>query len=280
MGIKRTSTSRFTSRHGSCVGSLDYVGNYSRAPVTWYPSGMGDFWKILIGAAAGLLAFIAGLLAWRQQLLDKRRFEVAEQALLTYGKIAQALQVLRERNSYTGMSEFIESRKPANNYRRYRAAREWQYGFPEDKQRAFNEAYKDLDSVRALANLYLSTEVADALGTLKQVYFRIREASRYLIMIDMDPNKTIDPQNQMDDPTPEMDYMPEDNELTAEQEQDLEKHAFPIRFMSDPPSEEDDVYREIYTNGLKLEKLCKPYTDLNPYLFLKRLALSLFLKYK
>ena len=44
-------------------------------------------------------SFVWGLVAWRLQLLDKRRFEVTEQVMVLYTKVAQAISVLRIRHS-------------------------------------------------------------------------------------------------------------------------------------------------------------------------------------
>jgi len=52
-----------------------------------------------------LAVFLFGLVAWRLQLLDKRRFEVAEQALIVHSKVTEALRVLRQRNSWKGFRD-------------------------------------------------------------------------------------------------------------------------------------------------------------------------------
>jgi hypothetical protein len=70
--------------------------------------------------------------------------------------------------------------------------------------------------------------------------------------------------------------MPEDDDLTNEQEQELEKEHFPIRFAADPfENPEDKIADRIREARNKLERLCAPFTDINPYSFLKRLWLSL-----
>jgi hypothetical protein len=232
---------------------------------------MDDYWKIILGAVAGLLAFIAGLLAWRQQLLDKRRFEVAEQVLLTFSNVKDGIRVLRQRNSYDGMREHIKV-DPANHYRYHMATREWQYGIPKEKQQAFNEVFKHLAPARVLARLYLNEDIGRCLDQISLCYSLVLDASRRLPALD--PYPSVDPHNE--EPPPEQDYMPEDDELTNEQQQVVEKQLFPIRFGPEFFDQDDPIAKRIREAEAKLHLLCAPYTDLNPYQFLKRLLLSLF----
>ena len=44
------------------------------------------------------------LVAWRLQLLDKRRFEVTERVMVVYRKVAQAIGVLRDSSSVSKLS--------------------------------------------------------------------------------------------------------------------------------------------------------------------------------
>jgi hypothetical protein len=49
----------------------------------------------MLGPILTFISFVWGLVAWRLQLLDKRRFEVTEKVMVVYTKVAQAISVLR-----------------------------------------------------------------------------------------------------------------------------------------------------------------------------------------
>jgi hypothetical protein len=59
---------------------------------------MWELFKLLFTMVGALLIFILGLLAWRQQLIDKRRFEVAEEVMVMYAKLAAQVRMLRQPN--------------------------------------------------------------------------------------------------------------------------------------------------------------------------------------
>ncbi len=220
------------------------------------------------------LLFLAGLLAWRQQLLDKRKFEVAEQALVTFSKIAEGLRVLRQRNDWTGMHEWIESQKPANNYRRHLARREWMYRIPEGKRSEFEFALRELGPTRVLASLYLTPSVDRQLLVLWLSYQRVLSAAEMLMSIDPATDKSIDPANDPE-PNPEPDYDTSENEMTPEQEIEQEREQLPIRFTNPFPNSPDDISSAVAQAQITIHELCKPYADINPYSFLGRLGSSL-----
>lgn len=229
-----------------------------------------------------LAVFLFGLVAWRLQLLDKRRFEVAEQALLVHSKVAEALRVLRQRNSWKGFRDEWRKELGDSKYSRYdhyRARRRWQYQIPDEKMKAFEEVYKELGPTVELARLYLSLEVASLLMVLEGHFETVKRASLDLIRIEQ-PNDSIDPEN--DEPAP-LDEAPpsfdDDEELTPEQEKFIEQAAFPVRFerrgiFQVPDDQMTTTIREQFE---KLQVVCKPYTNTNPYWFLWRLVASLVL---
>jgi hypothetical protein len=234
---------------------------------------MENFLKLL-PVIVGFFLFLAGLLAWRQQLLDKRKFEVAEQVLVAYAKVAEALRVLRERNPYAGSSEWIAAQRPENNYRHYLARRDWMYRIPEKKLEAFEAIYKELSPAEVLASVYLSTPIVAKLVGLKIAFMQVKKASRDLMSIH--PSRYVDPQREDDDAIPETDYDDSDDPMTPEEELALEKEQLPIRFVGPIKDYPDTMTALIAQNQMRLHELCQPYTDINPYSFLFRLCLSLF----
>ena len=158
--------------------------------------------KDYVAPLVALAVFLFGLVAWRLQLLDKRRFEVAEHALLVHTKVTEALRVLRQRNSWKGFREAWNKELGEGEYDRYnhyRARRRWQYHIPDEKMKSFEEVYKELAPTIELARLYLSLEAATLLMCLSGHFEKVRQASYDLIRIEQ-PNDSIDPEN--DEPAP------------------------------------------------------------------------------
>lgn len=235
--------------------------------------------KTLFALVGALLIFTLGLLAWRQQLLDKRRFEVAEQVLVMFAKLVAQIRILRQRHNYAGMSEWIGSElgeadhTEEQRYRKHMARREWQYRIPEEKQKAFNEVYKDFTPTVALARMYLSGEIVTALQRIEDRYELVVRAANVLVYINPDPS--IDPHNQSDEHgehiIPSWPYGPDEPD---EQEAiEKEKEHFPIRF--EKLREPDAFDIKMDTEQASLALACKPYTDQGPYRFLRSFLVTL-----
>jgi hypothetical protein len=228
-----------------------------------------------------LAVFLFGLVAWRLQLLDKRRFEVAEQALIVHSKVTEALRVLRQRNSWKGFRD--EWKKELGDdytrYHSYRERRRWQYQLPDEKMKAFEDVYKELGPTVELTRLYLSLEAANILAFLHGHFDQVKQASYDLIRIEQ-PNDSVDPENAepapLDEAPPPFD---DEEELTPEQEKIIEQMAFTIRFEQRGKFgvADDQMTIIIREQFERLQVVCKPYTNTNPYWFLWRLLASLFL---
>lgn len=223
----------------------------------------------------GLVAFITGLLAWRMQLLDKRRFEVADQALVTFAKIHVRIADLRTRHSdwsYLGQDRL--SPREQVTYMRVR-----RYSIPEAKEVAFKEVYKELSPAIVLSKLYLDLDIVQCLNELEFAVQKVRRASAELVAIA--PDKSAEFEELVNDPAPPS-FEDGDDEGYDDREarwRRIEKAALPIRFMDTPDFRTDLLTNELaarlFTARDKLQKLCKPYQDVGPWHFLARFGATL-----
>ncbi|WP_422013712.1 hypothetical protein [Reyranella sp.] len=219
------------------------------------------------------ILFTLGLLAWRLQLIDKRRFEIAEEVLVKYVGMASLLKRTRNRNRYEGFDEFKAKWNPRSPYSYYLMLRQWSYRIPEDLQEEWVRVRADAVQVAIQAEIYLSEEISDAFKFPYQCYEGVQEAAQVLDSIS--PYPSIDPHNE--EPPPESDQQPEDDEFTNEQEQDVEQLYFPMRFHNAGVGVEESDWMsvEIMIRFEHLMESCRPYTNQNPYRFLLRFAQSL-----
>jgi hypothetical protein len=227
--------------------------------------------KGLLTLVGALLIFTLGLLAWRKQLLDKRKFEVAEEVVVMSARLAAQVRILRQPNDHQGMGEWIKAKMDhptadTADYEQHMARRAWLYRIPEKKQEAFNKVHEDFTVTYALARMYLDDEIAKGLERIESIYERVVLAAEVLIGID--PNPSIDPENQSEDGetiTPDWPYDPDDkpdNEDAVAKEQ----LYFPMRFrvLGGP----DALGTELDATEDDLAVECRPYTDEGPYNFL------------
>ena len=251
--------------------TIAHLGNvlpeHNQAPC--YNSRMNIF-----GPFVTFILFTLGLLAWRLQLIDKRRFEVAEEVLVKYAKMAALLKASRQRNAYLGFREFRAEREPDTRYSEYLLLREWKYRIPDEIQKEWDAGHRDAVATAVQAEIYLSTEIRETLSFPVECYRGVQEAAAILDTIS--PYPSIDPCNE--EPYPDPDYPDlDDDYLTNDQEQDLERVFFSVRFETATPGHAatDELSLEIGRRFAKLQEMCRPYTNQNPYRFLYRFAQSL-----
>lgn len=231
--------------------------------------------KGLLALLGALLIFTLGLLAWRQQLLDKRRFEVAEEVLVMYARLAAQIRILRQRNDLHGINEWIRAQLERKRVREDQHAiwsyewdmvrREWLYRIPEKKQEAFNEVYRNFTATVALARMYLSEDIVAGLVRIEGVYNSVETAARVLVKINPEPPIDPEAQREYGEPSSHWPYDP-DYEPSSAEALDKEKLHFPIRFRALQPPDATDI--SIDTAEAYLALACKPYTDQGPYQFL------------
>lgn len=237
----------------------------------------------------GLLAFVVGLLAWRQQLLDKRKFEIAEQALVGFAKVAEAIHELRQRpRAWEGMYVWVEERYRAlvpkggkiSDYRWHMGRREFWYRLDPKALARYEEVHAELEPIRTLVRTYLSKEIEDQLLVLRSQFWSVRGAAE--VLSEINPNPPSDPDHYFDGEPVTLDPGdPAEAKWTPEEEIKMEASFLPQRWEATPFDDHPDrIVVKIQNAETELKRLCQPYMDINPYSFLKRLFQSLNPKHK
>jgi hypothetical protein len=215
---------------------------------------------------AALFVFMAGLFAWRLQLVEKREFEVAEQLVTVFSKVSEALRVLRTRHDMNGFdgSKIVGARAV------FRAQRKFYYGIPEDKMEAFEEVYKDLAPTVVLARHYLSDAIAKRMAVLQFAFESVKYAAFKLGEIDPEAPGDIlffvgdrPPLDRPEDPSEG--YTEE--EMIKIQDEELESRFLPFLSLG---TDEDTLSQRIAEMGADLDRLCRPYKSVDPWRFFGR----------
>jgi hypothetical protein len=231
--------------------------------------------KILLTFIGALFVFTLGLLAWRQQLLDKRKFEVAEEILLAFDKLKSAIQAVRAVPPREGMYDYITKERgidPQKRYAYYKGMREWYYRITPEQREELSAAYKEFRSAFTLASIYLP-ETTGILSTLSTAYWQLQRAAK--ILGEIDPRPPRDPYwsdmlHELPDWPDDPDYEP-----TPESQIEKEKEHLWARYEDDP--RDADAMNTIMNDAeYRLEQICEPHTHQGPYEFLKRFLMTLW----
>jgi hypothetical protein len=219
--------------------------------------------------------FTLGLLAWRQQLLDKRRFEVAEEVLLAFDKLKSAIQAARAVPSREGMYDYITKERgidPMKKYAYYMGMREWYYRITPDQREELSAAYKEFNLARTLASIYIP-EVTGILSTLSTCYWQLLRAAKILGEIDPRPPRDefwSDMLHELPEWADDPDYEP-----TPASQTEKEKEHLWARY-EDDPRDADAMNSIMWDAEHRLEQACEPHTHQGPYEFLKRFLITLW----
>jgi hypothetical protein len=135
----------------------------------------------LLSPLLTIIVALVGLRAWYWQLVAKRRFEIAEQALSVFETACDALSVIRDRGGFGVEEERVEVPEyydgPEKAVRR-------KYGvyFVRASDRA--EAFANIRATQVLCELHISKKASDALQVLFRVRHRALAAAHLLVMED------------------------------------------------------------------------------------------------
>lgn len=231
--------------------------------------------KILLTFIGALFVFTLGLLAWRQQLLDKRKFEVAEAILLAFDKLKSAIQAARAVPPQEGMFDYITKERgidPQKHYAYYMGMREWYYRITPEQREELSAAYKEFNSAFTLASIYVP-EATGIMSTLNGAYWQFQRAAKILGKIDPRPPR--DP--YWSDMLHELPAWPDnpDFQPTPESQIEKEKEHLGARY-EDDPRDADAMNTIMWDAEHRLEETCEPYTHQGPYEFLKRFLMTLW----
>src|SRR4051812_22906482 len=145
--------------------------------------------RIALTFLGALVVFTLGLLAWRQQLLDKRKFEVAEAVLLAFTKLEAAIESVRSSRPQGGASDYVTKElgiDPGNRYSYYMGVRKWYYRITPEQREELTTAFKEFTSAWTLASIYLP-EAPHIMSAASDYYWKLLRAATVLGEIDPRP---------------------------------------------------------------------------------------------
>ena len=232
--------------------------------------------KILLAFFGALFVFTLGLLAWRQQLLDKRKFEVAEVILLAFDKLKSTIEAVRAFPPQEGMMTYITKElgiDPQKHYDYYMGMREWYYRITPEQRKGLSAAQKEFSSAYTLASIYLP-ETTGILSTLNTCYWQLIQAAKVLGEIDPRPPRGEywkDMLHELPDYSDDPDYEP-----TPKSQIELEQKHLWARYEDDP--HDVDAMNTIMRDAQnRLEEACDPHIEQGPYEFLHRFLMTLWM---
>lgn len=208
--------------------------------------------------------FVLGMLVWQKQLIDKRRFEVAEQALVVFGRVSSVIQQLRTRHPWGHLVR--EDSHKNSHYAQEATWRELRYSIPPEGLTSLKEGLAPLRPTHVLAKMYLPIEIAQDLLVLEGAVQKVKAAASRLVHID--PRAAIEPRLEPEDwqPVGDPDYPEEEEfgEKQIEQHESVAAELLPIRFVerdfvTGEPLKMDLLTMEIEAARARLEKACRPY---------------------
>jgi hypothetical protein len=134
---------------------------------------------------------IVGLRAWYWQLIAKRRFEVAEQAMTVFERANDALSIIRTQVLFGGERVEIPEGLDAAERAAHR-----KYGTYFVRLSDHAAAFETIRLSQVLCELHISQKAADALHVLFVVRHRVQNAAYMLFTEDQELNSTEDPEKR------------------------------------------------------------------------------------
>jgi hypothetical protein len=135
---------------------------------------------------------IAGLDAWRRQMVGKRRMELAEQVLAAVYQYRDAMKWIRSPGSFGGEGE---SRKAGDNETEEERREKNMRFITIERAQANIELLNEMTRLSYLARVYFGPQVSGAFQDLHLVLVKVRSAATMLIMTSTRGEKMVDIQN-------------------------------------------------------------------------------------
>ena len=120
-------------------------------------------WQSLAGPALTFVLFVVGLYIWRRQLIAKRRFEIAEQAIAATIGAIEGLSHIRQRMLWAGELAAVEVPKgvTAQDEKQMR-----EHGVYFARARLTEAVFRDLRVAQILAGIHINSETVEAMDEI------------------------------------------------------------------------------------------------------------------
>lgn len=202
-----------------------------------------------------VVLFVFGVVVWRLQLVAKRRFEVAEQALSAFYRASDGLSRLRGTMLWEGELALVEVPPNLDKEQEMRVRR---YNVYAARAEAAAPAFAELRMAQILAEIHLGSAAAKAMDVpvrcRQEVFVAVDELHGGL------PSSAAGLQG---------DALKEHNELQASMRRAISER----RRADGTPRDDDELSKKLDVAKLELEAACRPFLDDPPWL--KKVARAL-----
>jgi hypothetical protein len=123
----------------------------------------GMIWQFLASSALTLVLFVVGLYIWRRQLIAKRRFEVAEQAIAASIGAIEGLSHIRQRMLWAGELAAVEVPKEVTGQDEKQMREQGVYFA---RARLTEAVFRDLRVAQILAEIHINSETGEAMDEI------------------------------------------------------------------------------------------------------------------
>lgn len=200
-------------------------------------------WVQLFAPAVTVALAIFALRVWYLQMLVKRRFEVAEQALICFARASDALRAIRSPMGYTSEQAAVQV-ADGMDPEQEALVRKWGVF----RLRAINHAdeYKDVRLNQILCELHISSVAAKAMGEL----FRIRH--HVILSADMLAMGLVREASFV------RKERPEQYAEAVERDRKYEADVWEMRDPRGLPMDRDQLSRDLDKAKADIERECRP----------------------
>jgi hypothetical protein len=218
--------------------------------------------SFLTSFITSFILFVLGVCLWRLQLGDRRRFEVAEQALLTFAKASEGISRLRRRFISVGELANAKASKnenddedaddtiPSPEERREEQHRRL-YNVYAARAEAIAPALADLQATRILAEVHLGRAAAEAMD----VPFAVRQQV-FAAVAALHDGPPFDPDLASSD----------ERRQHREFEESMRRQIGESRGQDGTADKDDALGQKIDAARADLENACRPFLQNPPWL--------------
>jgi hypothetical protein len=194
------------------------------------------------------ILFVLGVVLWRLQLVAKRKFEVAEQALTAFSKAADGLSILRNPMIWGTESASVEVPEDisAEDQKRVRT-----YNVYAARSQSIGGAFAELRTAQILVDLHLGAAVAKPMEVLITARGQVAGAVAALYA-----GPRFDPEGA--DPKLVIDH--------RNFEVSMRRRTAEHRGKDGKPDDTDEMSQQVDAARAELEAACRPFLDHPPWL--------------
>jgi hypothetical protein len=153
------------------------------AILRWAPTASIEAFAKVLGALSPIVTVglaVYALFVWRVQLVGKRRYEIAEEALSCSQAVVYALEDIRNPAALDTEGSTREKSKTETEDQTFHLNRAF---IPFERRRKYDDQFTDLAKSIVLAQTHYGTELADAMRVLQKAEESVARAARFVYRV-------------------------------------------------------------------------------------------------